>query len=199
MSEFMTVAEVADHLRVTDKTIYRLLWSGQVPAAKIGQQWRFERALIDNWVQRNSIGVKANILVIDDEEAIQSLFREILQELGHRVMVTGSGFDGLELVKQWAFDLIFLDLKLPVIDGASLFSEIRKIKPKLPVVIITGYPDSNTMAQALAYGPCTVMKKPFGEKDIIAAVSSFLRVGEVKRVKDSRHRKPAKQTCASGG
>ena len=184
MSEFMTVAEVADHLRVTDKTIYRLLWSGQVPAAKIGQQWRFERGSIDNWVQRNSVGAKANILVIDDEEVIQSLFREILQELGHRVMVAGNGFDGLQLVKQWAFDLVFLDLKMDGVGGMEVLSVLRRQWPETIVIVLTGHPTLETVFEALRQGAFDYMFKPCRIADLRESVGKGLC--QRKRMMDHR-------------
>jgi len=79
-------------------------------------------------------------------------------------------------VKQQDLDLVFLDLKMPGMDGAELFRQIKAIKPELPVTIITGYPDSDMMVRALAQGPFGVMNKPFGESDIITAVHSFLRI-----------------------
>jgi excisionase family DNA binding protein len=176
VTELVTVEEVADYLRVTEKTIYRLLRRGKIPAIKVGQQWRFDETLIGEWLQRNTVGAEANILVIDDEEVIRLLFKETLEELGHRVITAETGSEGLELVKQRDFDLVFLDLKMPGMDGAELFRQIRAVKPKLPVTIITGYPDSDMMARALAQGPFGVMKKPFGESDIIAAVHSFLHI-----------------------
>jgi len=66
MTQFMTVREVADYLRVSEKTIYRLLRRGSIPATKVGRQWRFNKASIDGWLQRDSGGAKGNILVIDD-------------------------------------------------------------------------------------------------------------------------------------
>ncbi len=175
MIQLMTVREVAAYLRVTKKTIYRLLGRGSIPASKVGHQWRFDQALIDEWLHPSSGGAEANILVIDDEETIRSLFKETLEELGHRVVVAGDG-SGLELVKQQDFDLVFLDLKMPEMDGAELFRQIKTIKPKLPVTIITGYPDSDMMARALAQGPFGVMNKPFSEADIINAVANFLSI-----------------------
>ena len=178
MTELMTVEEVAAYLRVTKKTIYRLQKKGSIPATKVGHQWRFDRTLIDKWLHRSSVGTKANILVIDDEEVVRLLFKETLEELGHTVMVAETGFEGLELVKQRDFDLVFLDLKMPGMGGAELFRQIKTIKPKLPVTIITGYPDSDMMARALAHGPFGVMNKPFGESDIVDAVNNFLRIAE---------------------
>ena len=56
MAELMTVQELAYYLRVTKKTIYRLLRRGDIPAIKVGKQWRFDKAAIDEWLQRKSVG-----------------------------------------------------------------------------------------------------------------------------------------------
>jgi excisionase family DNA binding protein len=176
MTQLMTLQEVADYLRVTKKTIYRLLRQGKIPAVKVGQLWRFDTASIDSWLKQNSAQAKASILVVDDEEVVRSLFKETLEESGHRVTTAEAADEGLELVKEQDFDLVFLDLKMPGMDGAELFQHIKAVKPKLPVTIITGYPDSDMMARALAQGPFGVMNKPFGESDIMAAVTNFLGI-----------------------
>ena len=176
MTELMTVGEVANYLRVTEKTIYRLLRRSSIPATKVGHQWRFEKSSIDEWLHRGSVGARASILVIDDDGIIRALFRETIEDLGHRVIAVETSSEGLELVKQRDFDLVFLDLKMSGMDGAELFRQIKTVKPRLPVTIITGYPDSEMMARALAQGPFGVMMKPFGESDIVAAVNSFLRM-----------------------
>ncbi len=80
-------------------------------------------------------------------------------------------------MNQGDFNLVFLDLKMPGMDGAELFHQIKTIKPKLSVIIITGYPDSDMMVRALAHGPFGIMNKPFNESDIITAVSNFLQIG----------------------
>lgn len=180
MPELMTVEELARYLRVTEKTVYRLLKRGLIPATKVGHQWRFEKTSVDEWLRQSSVGTKANILVVDDEQVIRSLFKETLEELGHSVIAAESASEGLELVKQGDFALVFLDLKMPGMDGAELFRQIRTIKPKLPVTIITGYPDSEMMMRALAQGPFGVMSKPFGESDIVTAVNNFLRITTAK-------------------
>ena len=176
MAELMTVAEVARYLRVTEKTVYRLLKKGRIPATKVGRQWRFERNSIDEWLHQNSVGTQAVILVVDDKEVIRALFKGTLEELGHSVIVAETSSKGLELVKEQDFGLVFLDLKMPGMSGAELFRQIRAVKPKLPVVIATGYPDSDMMMQAMDQGPFGVMNKPFGKADIIDAVTNFLRI-----------------------
>jgi len=176
MAKLMTVEEAADYLRVGKKTIYRLLKQGKIPATKVGQQWRFNKASIDEWLHQKPAEIGVNILVVDDEETIRSLFKKTLEELGHKVVAAETGLKGLELLKQRDFAMVFLDLKMPNMDGAELFRQIKTIRPRLPVIIITGYPDSNIMGQALAQAPFGLMNKPFHESDIITAVNTFLPV-----------------------
>ncbi len=173
----MTLQEVANYLRVTTKTIYRLLETHRIPARKVGRQWRFDGASIDVWLRQRSTEKAAKILVIDDDETICSLFKDTLEEAGHMVTTSSESLKGLELVKNRDYDLVFLDLKMPGMDGAELFRQIRVAKPELPVTIITGYPDSDLMITALTYGPFGVMNKPFHGSDIMDAVNSYLRFG----------------------
>ena len=177
MTQLMTLEEVASYLRVTKKTIYRLLERNGIPAMKAGRQWRFDKASIDVWLRQSSAETAANILVIDDDETICSLFKDTLGEAGHTVTTVSESSKGLELVKERDYDLVFLDLKMPEMDGSELFRQIKAVKPKLPVTIITGYPDSDLMARALAHGPLGVMSKPFNSSDILTAIDNYLRFG----------------------
>ncbi|AGG06754.1 MULTISPECIES: response regulator [Dehalococcoides] len=176
MADLMTVREVAEYLRVTQKTIYRLLQRNAIPALKVSHSWRFDKSSIDEWLRKSAVGVRASVLVIDDEITVRSLFKETLEEQGHVVSMAKNGEEALEQLQSKDFDLVFLDLKMPGLNGAELYQKIRAIKPKLPVTIITGYPDSDTMAKVLAQGPFGVMNKPFGEMDIINATKNFLRI-----------------------
>ena len=90
--------------------------------------------------------------------------------------------EGLELVKQQDFALVFLDLKVPGMDGAELFRQMKTIKPHLAATIITDYPNSDMMTRALAQGSFGVMKKPFRESGIIAAVNIFCRLATAKHL-----------------
>ena len=174
MTELMTLEEVANYLRVTKRTMYRAIKEGKFPAIKVRRRWRFEKNSIDQWLHQNSTKTLANILVIDDDETIGSLFKDTLEEAGHTVTTVSESSKGLELVKNQHYDLVFLDLKIPGIDGAELFRQIKVVKPNLPVTIITGYPDSDLMTTALASGPFSVMNKPFRESDIMTAVNNYL-------------------------
>jgi len=181
MPELMTVEELGLYLRFTRKTLYRLLKQGAIPAIKIGNKWRFEKAAIDRWLHQYMGGAKAHILVIDDDEAIRFLFKGTLEKLGHTVVTASNGDEGIECVKRWDFDLVFLDLKMPGMDGEEFLKQVKSIKPELPVTVITGYPGSEIMERALKQGPFGVMNKPFDSSDIINAVNSFLKVRQSQR------------------
>ncbi|MGD0795715.1 MAG: response regulator [Dehalococcoidales bacterium] len=173
----MTAEEVSKYLHVTPKTIYRLIKQGRIPATKVSQRWRFDGVSIDQWLRKTPIVSKAKILVVDDDEAIRTVLREIIvREFGCNVMVARTGSEAIEMVTQQDFDLIFLDLKMPDMDGVEVFRRMKTINPKLLVTIITGYPDSELMMRVLLLGPFAVMKKPFDAKDIISAVNTILRV-----------------------
>lgn len=176
MPELMTIEELEKYLRFTRKTIYKLLKDGEIPAIKIGNKWRFDKEEIDGWLRQSSNGNKKRILVIDDEEMMLDIFKETLEEAGHIVQTASNGTEGIACVTRLDFDLIFLDLKLPGIDGAETLREMRNVKKKLPVIIITGYPDSELMEQAIKQGPLAVISKPFNDIDIINAVNSFCMI-----------------------
>jgi excisionase family DNA binding protein len=175
--EYMTLEEVADYLRVTRKTIYRLLEKGGIPSWKVGRQWRFDKDSIDTWLRQNTINKAAQILVVDDDESICSLFVDIFAGSIHTVKTVNDSREALESLKDQDFDLVFLDLRLPGMDGAELFRQIRLVKPDIPVTIMTGYQDSDLMMKALTYGPLGVIKKPFRGADILAVMNSYLRFG----------------------
>ncbi len=177
MTELMTLEEAANYLRVNKKTVHRFLERRDIPAMRVGRLWRFNKASIDVWLHQNSAERVADILVIDDDETLCTLFQDTLQGEGHTITTVSESSKGLELVKERDQDMVFLDLKMPGMDGAELFRQIRMIKPDLPVIIITGYPDSDLMMRALAHGPLGVMSKPFRSSDIITTVNNYLRFG----------------------
>jgi excisionase family DNA binding protein len=177
VAELMTLEEVANYLRVTEKTVYRLLDKRGIPATRVGHQWRFDKASIDTWLYKMSTEAGARILVIDDDETICSLFKETLEDAGYRVTTVNDSYKALELVKKENYDLVFLDLKMPEMDGAELLGKIRAVNPEMPVTVVTGYSESDLMMKALNYGPLGVMKKPFKGSDVLTTVRNYLRLG----------------------
>jgi len=115
---------------------------------------------------------QVKVLVVDDEPTVGDLIKNTL-EMGRCYVTTIlSSLEALELIKKRHFDLIFLDLLMPEVDGGELFKHIREIDEDVQVVIITGYPHSEIMEKAMEYGPFTVIKKPFTINDVLHAARS---------------------------
>ncbi|MBP6601042.1 MAG: response regulator [Verrucomicrobiales bacterium] len=158
--ELMTVKETAEYLRIPLPTVYYLVQRGQLPAIQIGGRWRIKRSLLDRDILKTDEGGQPTVLVVDDDPALQTLFKQFLKKVGFGRIVVGTGAEALAYVEKQRFDLVFLDLKLPDIPGDELYAKIKKIYPDLPIVIITGYPDSEILTKILSSGPVTVIKKP---------------------------------------
>jgi CheY-like chemotaxis protein len=126
----------------------------------VGRQWRFHKSILDEWFRQHAATDRVAILVVDDEDVTRQFIASALQ-MGQRQIVTAaSGEEAVELAKQGDFDLALLDLVMPGISGVETFRQLHAVKPDLPVVIVTGYPDSDQVAKALEIGPFTLINKP---------------------------------------
>lgn len=83
--------------------------------------------------------MKKRILVIDDDAGIRKSFTLALEDTGYEVVTVASGYDGLELHKEKRFNLIYLDLKMPVLDGVETLIRLREIDSVVPIYIVTAY------------------------------------------------------------
>ena len=185
LSMLLTTKELAKYLKLRPETVLRKVKSGKIPGLKVGGQFRFDREQIDEWLS-NKVTLKKRILVVDDDKVIRELFRETLEAGGYQVMTAQDGNEALKLVKKWTFDLIFTDLKMPGMDGAETFRQVRQIDISVPIVIITGYALSTLMEKVLEQGPFGVMRKPFDVLDIQRSADSFLRgIGARERLAQS--------------
>ena len=173
MQDLLTPQELAKYLKLNHTTVIRKANRGEIPAIKIGKQLRFDRDQVDKWLLQQTVGRPAHILVIDDEPVIGQLFRDSLEKNGYHVTTMSSSLEALELVTRQHFDLIFLDLAMPELDGSELFYRIRKMDKQVPIAIITGYPDSELLKKAKEHGPFMIMIKPFTDDEILQAVHTF--------------------------
>jgi excisionase family DNA binding protein len=168
--ELMTVKETAEYLRIPLPTVYYLVQRGQLPAIQIGGRWRIKRSLLDRDILRNEGNGQPTVLVIDDDPALQQLFKQFLKKAGFGRIVVGTGTEAIQYAEKQKFDLVFLDLKLPDISGDELYKKLKSLHPDLPIVIITGYPDSEILSKILATGPVTVIQKPIEFEQLNSAV-----------------------------
>jgi excisionase family DNA binding protein len=160
MHNLMTVKETAEYLRIPLPTVYYLVQRGQLPAIQIGGRWRVKKDALDRDVLRTEEHGQPTVLVVDDDEEIQNMFKVFLKRAGFSRLIVGTGKEAFAALEKQKFDLCFLDLQLPDITGDEIYSSAKEKDPDLPIVIITGYPDSQMLDNILKHGPVTVLKKP---------------------------------------
>ena len=133
------------------------------------------------------------ILIVDDDAAIRFSLKQVLEKEGHITVVVENGLLALEQLKSNHFDLAFVDLKMPGIDGMSLLKEIRNHDPSTDVVIITGFASVETAVEAMKYGAYDYVQKPFSVETIrqvlnkIVEKRAILQTGEIKQLKFDRN------------
>lgn len=113
---------------------------------------------------------KARILVIDDEEGVRELLRDILTDASHEVEVARDGGEGIMLFREKEFDLVFTDLGMPVMSGWEVAEKVKSINEKVPVALITGWNVSLEESEKNDKGINLVIQKPFRMEQILNLV-----------------------------
>jgi len=176
MSDLMTTKEAAEYLKLNYMTVYKLSQRGRIPASKIGGNWRFRKALLDDWLAKQATVVEGNVLVVDDDPEMVEILNEVISRKGFKVVGVGSGERALEELEKQHFDLIFLDLVLPGMSGVEALSAIKDKDKKAVVVIVTGYGDDPIALEAMSLGPLFLIRKPFRVSDIVEVLNAVVRV-----------------------
>ena len=160
MHNLLTVKETAKYLRIPLPTVYYLVQRGQLPAIQIGGRWRIKKDSLDKDILKEDRSGQPTVLVVDDDLSLQNLFKVFLKKIGFSRVVVGTVKDAIAALEKQKFDILFLDLKLPDGPADDVYEAAKEIDPLLPIVVITGYPDSVMLIRILAKGPITVLKKP---------------------------------------
>ena len=113
---------------------------------------------------------RVRILLIDDDESVRKLTKELLEELGHDVSDASSGQAALEILQRNAlFDLLLVDFAMPAMNGSEFAAAAKKISPDIPILFMTGYVESDVLRHWSDIGYRT-LNKPFKSADLAAAI-----------------------------
>ncbi len=118
---------------------------------------------------------RQQILTIEDDPAIRRGIVDALRFAGYGTLEAARGDTGLEMALSRQFDLLLLDLVLPVRDGLEILREVRRLRPTLPVIILTARGQEADRIRGLNDGADDYVVKPFSVKELLARVEAVLR------------------------
>lgn len=119
-------------------------------------------------------GTKGNILWVDDEIELLRSHIMLLSEKGYTVGTATNGEDAIDLVKSHSYDLVFLDEMMAGMGGLATLSQIKDLRPELPVVMITKNEDEGLMEEAIGVKISDYLTKPVNPSQVLLACKKFL-------------------------
>lgn len=114
------------------------------------------------------------VLIVEDEENIEFLLRRNVQALGFECVGVNNAFDALKELYQRKFDLLITDLRMPMMSGIELIEQVRLLDPDLPVIVVTGLRDADTVRRVWRGGAVDYLTKPFERDELRQSVERAL-------------------------
>src|SRR6266542_2218060 len=146
----------------------RILCTSSVrPRAPYLRRWAFFSSLL-------SAMAAEHILIVDDERAIQTTLRGVLEDEGYRVSAVGSAQEALIRLQDEAPDLVFLDIWMPGMDGLEALAELKRLRPDTAVVMISGHGTIETAVKATKLGAYDFIEKPLSLEKTLLVVTRTL-------------------------
>src|ERR1700744_1834483 len=127
----------------------------------------------------------AKILIVDDDDAVRTTIQLLLERAGHSVVAAGDGRKGLALLAAEDFDLLFLDIFMPAMDGIETMRLVHAQRPLVPIIVISGnpiLPDSGPapdfLTTATKLGAVSSLQKPFKPTALLEDVANCLEAAQ---------------------
>src|SRR6201991_3159356 len=124
--------------------------------------------------------MKARILVIDDEAEVRRSVGMILRYDDDEVIQASSGPEGIAMAEREAPDLVFLDIKMPGMDGLEVLQKLRHLVEVTPIVVISGHADITTAVEATRLGAFDFIEKPLERERVLVTVRNAVDTRRLK-------------------
>jgi len=120
--------------------------------------------------------MKKTILVVEDDEDLRGIYKEILELYDYDVQIAFNGLEGVEKFKQKKPSLIIMDADMPVLDGFKAFKQIRELDNNANVIIVTGFSDAEPRSiEALKLGLIKIISKPLGVDELLMLAKKYTK------------------------
>src|SRR5665647_495103 len=115
------------------------------------------------------------ILIVEDEQRLAEILKKQLEDSGFKADIAYDGYVGKQLIEKNSYNLIILDINLPLINGYELCKEIRKSNSKIPIIMLTALGTTDNKITGFDAGADDYVIKPFDFRELLARVNVFLR------------------------
>jgi len=119
--------------------------------------------------------IENTILIVDDEDIVLASCRKVLEADGFEVMLASSAEEALVVMESRLPIALLMDIKMPERDGIYLMGQIREKWREIPVIVMTGYPTPETIAEAARMGAATLISKPFTPDELVEKIHRVLK------------------------
>ncbi len=116
-----------------------------------------------------------NILIVEDEQRLAEVLKRQLEDTGFKADIASDGYLGKQLSEKNIYNLIILDINLPLISGYDLCEEIRKTNSNIPIIMLTALGTPDNKVHGFAVGADDYVIKPFDFRELLARINVFLR------------------------
>ncbi|MDW8326918.1 MAG: response regulator transcription factor [Anaerolineales bacterium] len=121
------------------------------------------------------------ILIIEDEASLRQTMTRIMRQAGCEVTAAANGVEALQRLATATYDLAYLDIHLPEMDGMQVLREIHRLYPQMPVVLFTAYASLDTAIEAMRLGATDYLLKPLNPELLISRTEAILKKQAVER------------------
>ena len=127
---------------------------------------------------------ETNVLIVDDDRGIRFTLEGIIDDEGYMVRGAEDGYQAIELVKEITFQWVFMDIRMPGLNGVETFLEIKKISPESRVVMMTGFSVEALVDQTLEEGVFAVLHKPLPVEQVLNLLKSGEPTDKITGLRD---------------
>ena len=116
----------------------------------------------------------AKLLIVDDEDDLRELLSQVLAGTGYQIQTAADGEEALALLAKESFDVVLLDIQMPKVDGIQVLKYLKKDKPEVRAIVLTGYADLRNAMEAREFGARDFISKPYKLEDVLSTIERIL-------------------------
>jgi DNA-binding NtrC family response regulator len=128
-----------------------------------------------------------HILVVDDDPVVLNSCKRILESDGQEISLASNVKEGMDIISERQIDLILVDIKMPEEDGLSLIRKVKEKDISIPILVMSGYPTSETIDTSITGGAAAFIPKPFTPDELLNTIKNIVKGESNGQKEDSGH------------